>query len=176
MSASPKPAKGTLKRERAKRKRGRKSLELEQMQAVRDRDISCRFPMCGCRHLGTAFHVAHLRHRGIGGNPAGDRTQRAGMVLFCSTRHHDSIIALDRGTMICEPLTERGTDGPVRWLIEPFAFARALQSHEGDVAFLVRMRLSDGWFILATETAPHVLEPLTDAQQDVLTFLRAMSC
>jgi len=174
VSASPKPAKGTLKRERAKRKRGRKALELEQMQAVRARDQSCRFPLCGCRHLGTILAVCHLRHRGIGGNPAGDRTQRAGMILLCQTRHHDSIIALDRGTMSCEPLTDKGTDGPVRWTVDLLRILHAARSLGQPLKLVTQSQL--GWFVVATEKAPHVLEPLTDRQQDVLTFLRAMSC
>lgn len=165
MSAQQKPAKGTLKRERAKRKRGRKAAELEQMQAVRDRDVACRFPLCGCRHLGTILAVCHLRHRGMGGNPSGDRTQRDSMILLCQTRHHDSIIALDRETVRCEPLTDKGTDGPVRWSL--FVASGELLNYG--------FRLGE-WFVVATERSPHVLEPLTGRQQEVLTFLRAMNC
>ena len=153
MSALAKPAPGTLKKERAKRKRSRKAHELEQMKAVHERDVTCRFPGCGCRYHNRPKQCAHIHHRGMGGNPSGDRTLQQLMILLCVDRHQDGVLSLDRGTLRCEPLTDRGTDGPVEWSLRV--------EHGGE------------WIVLATESAPHVLLPLTDTQSDLLTQMRA---
>lgn len=87
-------------------------------QAVRRRDKRCRFPMCGCRKLKIQPHVAHLEHKGMGGNPEGDRSQPEKMILVCACRHRENAVSLDRGTLACVPLTADGTAGPVKWLIQ----------------------------------------------------------
>ena len=51
----------------------RKQRETAEMRAVRRRDRKCRFPLCGCATFGLPLDCSHQQHRGIGGNPRGDR-------------------------------------------------------------------------------------------------------
>ncbi len=102
-----KPLAGTGKLERDARKATHKAHEQREMQAAKKRDKVCRFPRCPfTKHL--VLDPAHLRHRGMGGNPKGDRTTRDSVITLCR-RHHDQF---DRGDLEIEVLTPRGTDGP----------------------------------------------------------------
>ena len=99
-------------------KRDREKHEIEQKQKVRDRDGWCRFPLCGCRQRRRPVHVAHRDHKGMGGNPKGDRSDSDRMLLLCVDRHLNSKFSWHHGTVRWEPLDPlRGADGPVRWLI-----------------------------------------------------------
>ena len=93
---------------------GEKHAKLE----VRRRDKHCRVPGCGCRLRGLPLEVAHLHHKGAGGDPTLVRTMPEQMVLVCRQRHQDGVVSLHRGTLRCEPLTEQGCNGPVRWLVD----------------------------------------------------------
>jgi hypothetical protein len=93
--------------------------ERDQKADVRRRDRGCRFPLCGCRRLGLSLEarqeVSHDKHKGIGGNPAGDRSVAALMVQLCLHRHQDSRISRHKGTMRARALTRHGYNGPVIW-------------------------------------------------------------
>lgn len=87
------------------------------MQDVRDRDRRCRFPGCPCHEFNLRLDVSHARHRGIGGNPAGDRTDPASMVLLCLERHQGTI-SVDAVVLAWEPLDARlGADGRIAWYL-----------------------------------------------------------
>ena len=97
----------------------RQAYERAEKANVRRRDRVCRFPLCGCRALKLPVEVAHcLHHKGMGGNPTGTRSTRAGMILLCRHRHRDGAVSWHHGTLRAQPLTDAGTNGPVAWEVE----------------------------------------------------------
>ena len=80
-----KPTKGTATRARRAKSRARRQAESAIMAEARHRDDSC------CRHCGSRdqVEVAHVKHRGMGGNPAMDRTHLAGLVTLCALHHRE---------------------------------------------------------------------------------------
>jgi hypothetical protein len=113
MSAEPnwKPAKGTAWIAMKGRKRERKSVEDKTMLAAKRRDShTCRFPNCEYMRMDPRVEAAHRRHRGMGGNPAGDRTTLNDLVTWCFIHHSE----WDRGgEWDIEPQqAERGFSGP----------------------------------------------------------------
>lgn len=95
-----------------------KKHETDEKAAVRRRDKVCRFPLCGCRKLGLKNEVAHLRHKGMGGNATGDRSMAEGMIYLCEHRHQHGAISLHKGTLRVVPLTDAGTRGPVAFDVD----------------------------------------------------------
>lgn len=170
--------KGPTARRRAAKRRQRKAGEIERMQAARARDVYCRFPVCGCRTgarpgVVSAAEVSHQKHRGMGGNPSGDRTVPALLVLICNWRHKLAKFSIDRGGIRWEPLTPAGADGPIRWLIDAEAMQGAALS---EIGILLAIRPDDGgWVELARETAPHEYAPMTEAQTAILEWLAEMT-
>lgn len=109
-NAPPKPKKGDARLDLATKRRDRKALEDATMRAAKDRDgHRCRFPWCQFRHL--RVEACHEVHRGMGGNPKGDRTTRAALITFC-IRHHQ---AWDHAEFDARPMTPQGFDGPVEF-------------------------------------------------------------
>jgi hypothetical protein len=110
----------------AQKERRKKALALIQAERdakeeVRERDQHCRWPNCTCT-LGSynalewnmawmAQEVAHLKHKGIGGDSRLLRTRRDLMILLCRWRHRGPK-GIDSKLAKIEPLTARGTDGP----------------------------------------------------------------
>lgn len=110
----PKPAKGTAKRDRARRLALSRAIEGAEKSEVRARDIFCRVPWC-CS--GRLLEVAHLSHKGAGGNPLNDRSVRARMILLCADDHRGTF-GLDSGRLDATPISpDRGTDGPVQFTL-----------------------------------------------------------
>lgn len=107
-----------LAHERRTRKAGQKGAEKAAMDKVRKRDKGCRFPLCRCRRVGIRLEVSHDLHRGMGGNPAGDRTDPATMVQVCAWRHTQGIFALDKGSIRWVPMTTLGANGHIQWQID----------------------------------------------------------
>lgn len=107
----PKPERGTARLERLGKKRSRKLAEERAMSAARRRDgHRCRWPRC--EFTGLTLAVAHLEHRGMGGNPAGDKTERHKLILLC-VRHHDRFDGRAAPDVDIVPVDSRaGTDGP----------------------------------------------------------------
>lgn len=138
------------------------SQEQQAMRAVRQADKTCRFPWCGCRRFKLALHVAHaVQHRGMGGNPKGDRSDPSGLILVCAARHRQNVISLDRKTLKAVPLdARRGLRGPVKWLID-------LRAYRGQAGAAT-------WFEVAREKAPHDLEYPSLPQQEILNALAEM--
>lgn len=106
-----KPARGTKLLEHRKRTAESKAHENAEKAAVRARDHhQCRWPRCEFKTKRVPLEVAHLTHKSIGGNPAGDRSERAKMLLLCQ-QHHRGPFSMDSGDLWVEPLTPAGTDG-----------------------------------------------------------------
>lgn len=142
MIGFPKPT-GSRKVARGLKRLKRKATEDATMKVVRGRDKYCRFPLCGCKRFGLRLEVSHQKHRGMGGNPAGDRTDTRTMVLVCSARHRENKYSLDRGTIRWRGITAAGADGPIVWEVE------APQ----------RGPYTSGWKVVAIEKDIHVYEP-----------------
>lgn len=137
--------------------------EDKQKAHVRRRDKVCRFPLCGCRKLRMRLEVSHVTHKGMGGNPLGDRSLPSIMVLLCVHRHQDGAVSRHKGTLKAQYLTASKFNGPVAWLIDTNAAG-------------VTHRRGQHWKEVARESAPGVLEPLTPWQLGVLTMLATMTC
>lgn len=100
MPASPKPAKGTARKAKAKRRRRVVTREQTIMRQARVRDRSrCQAVMSSGVCWGLV-DVCHRRHRGMGGNPKGDRTVLADLICLC--RHHHQM--LDSGRLHWEDI------------------------------------------------------------------------
>lgn len=135
------------------------SREKAQMDETRKRDKYCRFPMCGCKRFSLTAHVAHLTHRGMGGNPKEDRSEPEKMILLCSARHRDNEFSLDQKTVRIRPLTLAGTSGPCAF----------------DVRGYSMYKMDWGkWSEVGRETALHQFEPFTPEQLHILTMLKGM--
>jgi len=142
---------------RALRKRDIDAAENKSKSEVRTRDRWCRFPACGCGLYRLAKHVSHSKHKGMGGNPTGDRSDRKLMMLLCSARHRENTVSVDQGTVRWTPLTKDGADGPVKWEVHMESVGR-----------------TGGWRELARETSKHTYEPFNDTQRQILTELAVM--
>jgi hypothetical protein len=145
--------------ERRKVKAERKYKEDAEMRYVRRRDRWCRFPLCGCAKFGLVLDVSHQRHRGMGGNPAGDRTDRSAMLLICRQRHRVGRVAIDRGTLRWEGRTLHGAEGPIAWFVDAAALG---YPGEDEIE-------------LAREWRPGQLEVLTLKQRRLLLELARMT-
>lgn len=162
--------KGITAKLRASKKRRTKAIELENMRQVRSEDGYCRFPLCGCYqpqpHLWSIWlkpEVAHLDHRGMGGNPAGDKSDVKLLITVCNWRHKIDKFSLDKKTIKCEPMTDMGTRGPVRWLVN----VEALRD-------VMPVGCASEWLVIAEEVRPHLTQPLSDCMP-VLRYLREMA-
>ncbi len=141
-TAVPRPPRGAYTLKRLADKADLRTNEKAAKVAVRKRDRRrCRWPHC--RHTRLSLHVAHLTHKGMGGDPTGERSLSGRMILLCYLHHYGDKQqahqegSLDRGDLQIEPETAAGTWGPC-------AFSR-----KGD----------DGeWYLVARELAPFVLE------------------
>lgn len=150
---------------RALKSKERKQAEQGQMRAVRRRDTYCRFPLCGCSKFRLRLEVSHQTHRGMGGNPAGDRSHRDRLVLVCSARHREHGVSIDRGTLRWREIARDANGRPlIAWEVD----RRALEL--GD-AF---MGGEPEWMELARETALHSYEPFTGEQGRILRLLAVM--
>lgn len=167
--ALPKVGKTSLpkSKDRPTRARRTKAVEMSAKQQVRTLDRYCRFPKCGCRRTGHALAVAHMQHKGAGGNPRGDRSTLAGLILLCAPRHRENPVSLDKGTLKITPLTELGTRGPCAWYVEVKALKLKVPAPMPGLQVL--------WFCVGIETAPHMFEPFTPDQAYVLGHLAAMT-
>lgn len=165
-----KPAKGTAKKARRKRSRKAAAKERGHKQEARDRDLRCRFPLCGCTRLGHTLHVSHAQHKGLGGNPAGDRSVPEKLVYLCRMRHREGRISIDQRTLRWRALTAAGANGPIAWDLD----GSALQPFGTVTTEAPDVFLPHGWIEVARETAPGELAPLEDWQRRTLVNLSAM--
>lgn len=135
---------------------------------VRERDRHCRFPLCGCiENYGARFlaTVSHDVHKGMGGDPTGERSKPEVMLLLCKWRHQDAPVSRHKGTLRTIYLSDEKADGPL-------AFEVLLSA--------VYPGSSGGWFEVAREhyveggSGALRLEPLTPEQSAVLLELGKM--
>ena len=153
-----KPKGPTARRRAAKRRRLDKA-ELVEMNHVRERDGHCRFLFCPCRIYGAMPQVSHQKHRGMGGNPSLDRTDRRTMLLLCPWRHTGSRLSNDQRGISWVPISpDKGAEGPVIWILDTAALPN------DDAHFWIRrMARGDGTVIIAAEIQPHEYYPIQDA-------------
>jgi hypothetical protein len=155
--------------ERFKKRLTRDTKEDAEKTKVRKRDKRCRFPICGCGKmkltLGPAANreVSHSRHKGMGGDPSGERSKAALMVLLCLGRHRQLTFSIDRGTARWRPLTTAGANGPIAWEIDMYVYLKIFKPRGAR------------WVEVARESAPGVLEPLTPDHAKILTQLAEMT-
>lgn len=154
MAPLTKPSAATRRLVKHQARQSLKAHEATEKAKVRKRDgYRCRFPLCGCHALKLRLEVAHLHHKGIGGNPKGDRSTAAGMVLLCVQRHQDGLVSWHHGTLRAVPLTPEGANGNLQW----------------------EVREGDDWIVVAVEIGPWHISPLTGHQAGVLTRLGKMA-
>lgn len=110
--------KGPTAKARAKKATAAKRREYKNKDIVRDQDVYCRFPLCRCRERLVMQHVSHQKHKGMGGNPTGDRSVPSLMLMLCAWRHREAPISVDQGTLRWRALTKAGARGPVAWEIK----------------------------------------------------------
>lgn len=116
----------------------------------------CRVPMCGCYRLRRPLEVSHQTHKGMGGNPRGDRSMADQMIRLCIDRHQDSVISRHRGTFAIEPLTPEGTFGPVRfWIDVDYAIEHTPVGLRETLEGLADNDKYPGLVPIATERAPY---------------------
>jgi hypothetical protein len=125
----------TLAEDRASRRRDREAFERTEKQKVRKRDKGrCRWPRCEFRKDGLLVEVAHVKAKGMGGD-RGKRSTANQMLCICKPHHQApypsrSMHSGDLTILVLDKAL--GTDGPCAFY--------------------------DGLELVATETAPGVLE------------------
>ena len=132
----PKPARGTALLERELRKSERKAAEDAAIREAKQRDgYRCRWPeKHKCRGELEGAHV--FLHRGMGGNPAGDRTAPELVLPVCAWMHRRGSESIDGKDLKVDAETAAGTAGPC-------SFWR---------------RTERGWHLVAREILPFVYE------------------
>lgn len=167
-----KTATKTQKKARAKRNRRLKRSERAEKADVRKRDKHCRFPRCGCRQTSSMMKafptVSHQEHKGMGGDPKGQRSIAELMILLCKWRHQDAPFSQHKQTLYAVFLTDEKFNGPIAWMINWGALSQKLLPAQE------RSPVVDDWRELARETAINVFEPFTDWQLEVLDELAGM--
>lgn len=151
---------GVTARRRASKGRKLKREERDNKALVRARDGAghgramritgrCRFPLCGCHERGLFVEVAHQCHKGMGGDPTGERSQPELMICLCNWRHKEARFSVDKGNVRWVPLTDQGANGPVAW----------------------EVKLPSGWAAFAREIDVQILDAIEPRWQAVLAEL-----
>lgn len=109
-----KPARGSALIARRQRRLERVDAEQKVMRAAKKRDgDKCRNPRCSFKRLKLPVDACHVfQHRGMGGNPEGDRTAETRLILSACRGCHG---LLDSGELSIEPMGVEWCDGPVAW-------------------------------------------------------------
>lgn len=158
---------GPTARRRAQRRRELTAAERAAKEKVRDRDKHCRFPRCGCISGGYSMKdiltVSHDRHKGMGGDPTGEKSQPELMLSLCKWRHQDAPVSKHAGTMRTRYLTLEKNNGPLLFEVDLAAVYPGMHANKGI------------WYVVATETDIGVLAPLNGEQERVLEDLAEMT-
>jgi len=169
-----KQAPGSAKVKRGKKREARADREDAKKIEVRLRDRYCRFPLCGCKRFQlTLTEVSHSKHKGMGGNPAEDRSDPESMVLLCDARHKANKFSVDRKTLRWRALTRSGSDGPIAWSIDTREL-RNIKRTPALIHLAIENLPAGRWFELAVETGIHTYEPTSAEQSAILAWLRGM--
>lgn len=89
------------------------AIERKRKRQVHIRDRWCRWPHCTCRETGgpwAQLEVAHISHKGMGGDPLMVRSQVPLMLLLCRNWHRGPY-GIDSKQAKVIPLTPKGTSG-----------------------------------------------------------------
>ena len=153
-----KPTKAASKAARQRVKKDRRNAENREMRKARKRDGGCRFPLCGCRAKGIRPEVSHLRHRGSGGDPSGERTQSPVLITLCHIRHQIGRVSRHAHSLRADPRTDLGYNGAVRWWVL-LDVVRDLAPHFIDIPAAYLDPDGDGhwWVLVAVERTPSLL-------------------
>ncbi len=114
-----KPERGSARAARQSKRAQSKTSEKNEKAKARKRDSAackgyCRWPGCKVR---TYLEVSHcIQHKGMGGNPANDRSVAEKMIQVCQPDHRGSH-GIDTGDKEVRPLTPLGTNGPCEFWI-----------------------------------------------------------
>lgn len=127
-------------------------------ETVRERDGTCRFPLCPCTRFNLFLEVSHKNHKGMGGDPTGERSAPELMVYICNWRHKEDRFSIDKRGLRWEPLTDAGAAGPIAWWIDLGRFPYATFT-------------PGTWVELAREVRPRVLAPLSPQQIELIEYL-----
>lgn len=131
----PKPAKGSARLEREKAHAELKAAEDAIIAEAKKRDGRCRWPEAHrCRGPLDGAHV--FQHRGMGGNPAGDRTTVEAILTVCRWIHRSGPESIDGKQLKVEALSADGCNGAL-------SFWRDTER---------------GWHCVATERMPFAYE------------------
>lgn len=108
----PKPSKGSALLEREARKNALKKAEDDVIAEAKALDgFRCRWPeVHKCRGGLEGAHV--FQHRGMGGNPEGDRTTVNTILSVCAWIHRRGPETIDGKDLKVEAETPQGTRGP----------------------------------------------------------------
>lgn len=143
----PKDAVGTFTRERRKKHAEAKINERTEKLKARKRDHAachgyCRWPGCRCR---LSIEVAHLEHKGSGGDVRTIRSTVEKLICVCQMDHRGPH-GIDTGDREVRPMTPLGTNGPCAFWIavqdgeqrvmRPFAYETSIGVYRYDVEHL----------------------------------------
>lgn len=154
--------------------------ERENKAEVRRRDKVCRFPLCGCRRIKLALvastEVSHSKHKGSGGNPAGDRSVPELMVLLCKHRHQDGRISVHKGTIDVDFQTSKKFNGPVTWRVDLDVAYKALGRPVvyANKGYNKTPPLGRKWLVVAKEKSVGQLDHIEEWQREILMKLAEM--
>ena len=109
-----KPARGSARKAHAKRQRAADAHEIEQKRQARERDGErCRCPKCPTP-VWMHREVAHITHKGAGGDSKGVRTQRQRLITWCGIHHLAFDGRLKAGQSVrVRMMTPKEADGPM---------------------------------------------------------------
>lgn len=181
-----KPVKGAAKASRQRDGRKLKAEETRNKGIAKSRDLNrCRFPLCGCKKSGFRAEVSHDRHKGMGGNPAGDRSLPPGLITMCLPRHQTGVFSRHANTIRNRYLTNDGNNGPVAWDIWAPELARQMLggifAGYGDSVFREintqvhrSMQVWEGWLEIDREYEVQKSLPRQRWQQAILERLAGM--
>lgn len=113
-----KPAKGAFLIERRQRRLNRVAAEQAVMQAALKRDgRKCRNPRCGFKKsLNLPVDPCHaFKHRGMGGDPSGERTAETRQIISLCRGCHG---LLDAGDLEIDPMTREWCDDRCAWYVK----------------------------------------------------------
>lgn len=159
---------------RRKRKRAKlTAAERANKDLVRERDRHCRFPRCGCINAGHGLKgiptVSHDQHKGMGGDPTGDRSQPELMIVLCKWRHQDAPVSRHAMTLRTRYLTPEKNNGPLAFEVDLHAVYPGLYERSG-----VWFEVAREYWLGGVFAPPFTLEPLTDEQARILDDLAEM--
>lgn len=158
-----KTSRTATKKKKVEGRRELVSKENTHKRTAKKRDLHrCRFPLCGCKQLGLALDArlesSHHQHKGMGGDPTGERSLPWLLVTLCKHRHQDGAVSIHKGTLRPKFLSTKAYDGPIAWEIRT-------DSAIADKPI---------WREVARETAVQKWEPFTSRQRAMLEKLAEM--